>query len=234
MIDYNRQSEELRKIEGFDEVIFDYEKSMFSDEFKRIFDFYTETLKGHSDFGIIPAYIFFVNDSSVNAWAWKLNNNYIVNINSGTIEYLKKKYQALDVNNTAEIESIKDYIGTDVKTLMFEFSMHFTFYHEMAHLIQNSEFLESNMMEVNSENYDYDERIHLLELDADMFSSLSVSAHILDLFDTNFNNNMEKFCDLLKVLMSTGINYVLSFNSDNQEFYLKNPHIHTPRLELAV
>lgn len=226
MKNYKTHINELISV-GLQEDIFLFDESIYSDEFQRIFDFYTETLSGHSDFGISPAFLFFNNETSVNAWAGKLNNTYIININAGTVVYLKQKYQNLKNFDIKEINSIIDSIGTNIETLMFEFSIHFTFYHEMAHLIQKSEFLELNMMEINAEYDDYVERRHLLELDADTFSSILVSAHILTLFETNFNKDMEKFCDLLKVLMSTGINYILSFNSNKNSFYLKkstHPH----------
>lgn len=226
-MDYVEHIKEISKIQGFNEEAFLFEESIFSEEFQRIFDFYNETLLGHSDYGITPAFLFFKNETSVNAWAWKLNKNYIININAGTIVYLKQKYQNLYDINIPEINSIKELIGTDIRTLMFEFSIHFTFYHEMAHLIQHSEFLESSMMEVYLGHDNYLEKRHLLELDADTFSSLCVTAHILDLFETNFDKDIVKFCDLLKVLMSTGLNYILSFNSNKQPFYLyKSTHPH--------
>ena len=212
-----------------DDEIFDFDDSPYSEEFQKVFDFYSDTLKLNSNYGIAPSYLYFHDDWSVNAKATRSNDKYVVGINSGTIIHLMQKHEASETVIFDEIELIKDYLGTEPNRLMYQFSIHFTFYHEMAHLIQKSNELEKSIIEMNGSSKPYDEKRHLLELDADNYASLCLAAHILDLFHTNFKGayDLEKFSALVKITCAVGISYVLSFGGKEQEFYLRqsiHPH----------
>jgi hypothetical protein len=112
---------------------------------------------------------------------------------------------------------------------MFQLAIHFTFYHELAHLIQRSDSQNESEVSLSSCERQYSERSHIEELDADAFSSICLASHVVQLFENNYPNgsSIEVFEELITVMCATGINYILSFGSMSLPFYLyesSHPH----------
>jgi hypothetical protein len=212
------------------EQIFDYSVSPYSEEFDHIYTFYSEALKRHSDYGIEPAYFFFENDTSVNAYAGVDNNIYILSIYSGTIIYLIKNIKE---NRTFKLSKefceFEGLLNTSINELMYTVAIHFTFYHELAHLIQKSKFLSFKFYERDPGILEFTERRHLLELDADQFSALCIGTHLVQYAKSTFNDNLsiKEIEKLIIIFCSACLIYILSFTTDKSELYYKeksHPH----------
>lgn len=204
------------------EEIFNFEDTPHEKEFLKVYEFYCETLKIDSVYGIEPNYIYFVNDASINAKATKFENSYFIGINSGTIIGLISRLKSSEMplsNLGMSLDSSK--IGTEPNNLVYQLCLHFTFYHELAHLIQQSDSLENVSIQLISESELYNERKHLEELDADNYSSLCLSAHIIQLFENNFGEKGEikDLVNLFTVCCAASISYILSFYSMKKDFY---------------
>lgn len=215
------------------DVIFDYELSPFKDEFDSAFEFYYEALLRNEYYGIEPSLLFFKNDFSINAAAGFGYGYYIIYIHMGTIHGLIKRFREqtdLIINsgndNFVEFEKSLD---VPINELMYQNAMHFTFYHEMAHLIQKSDLLENMLYEQSVNESDFSITNHLLELDADQFSSLCIGAHVLQYIKKIFGAELtnEQLENTLILICSSALFYILSFRTNKLEIYYKeNTHPH--------
>lgn len=228
----------VRKI--IDEVGLHY--GLFSDlqglnneeEFLETFEFYKETLENNKGYGIEPSHLFFVNSDTINARATLTpNGHFLIGINRGTIDWLISKFKLNDTLITGTdiflFDKLAPYMNTSINNLMYQAGCHFTFYHELAHLIQNSDYLELSMEEnpSNLENFDIDR--HLLEIDADTFSALCIGTHIIQYSEKMFGENASKpLLEAMQVLFSIPmILYILSFEGNSHDLYFRektHPH----------
>jgi len=213
--------------------IFDYEFSPLKDEFNFNFKFYLEALHRHANYGISPSLLFYTNDFSSNAAAGCENGHYIIQIHLGLMQHLIERFKAkTDLLIGTENDEFIDFerlINVSINELMYQSALHFTFYHEMAHLIQNSELLSAKLYEYREGVGEYSDLRHLLELDADKFNSLCLGAHILGFLDTNFGETLtkEQLEKTLILICSSALFYMLSFQTNKLDIYYKeNTHPH--------
>jgi hypothetical protein len=213
--------------------IFDFSETPFQEEFDKIFKFYTETLERNKFYGITPFLFFFKNDTTVNAAASKYNDHFIIFINSGLIMRLIQRFRdnknLLNATKVPDMVQFEKKLDSQIHELMYQHTVHFSFYHELAHLIQKSQFLIQSLQEEITENVDAISRRHLLEFDADRFSSLSIGTHIVQYATTSFDKelNSENLQKLLVVFCSSTLFYFISFSSSTTElYYIKNSHPH--------
>ncbi len=234
LCDYQNNLEELKNIIDVPKNdYFDFEFSPYNDEFLKIYKFYTEALSTHSYYGIEPAYLYFNTKTTKNAKATKHDGNYIVTINMGTIAWL-----ILNFRDNSRLESegsirlfklLAPVLDTSITNLMFQTALHFTFYHEMAHLVQKSEYLESSLDEIPREIEEFDSKRHILELDADEFGALCIGAHINQYAENVFGESLDqiKFESLVVLFCTPIIFYLLSFESHHDDIYFEektHPH----------
>lgn len=228
-----KKVELIENTEITNKYIFDYDTSPYFDEFDEIFSFYQETLELNSKkYGIFPNIIFYNNLKSTNAWASKFNNYFIVSFNMGLIinliETFKEKEYLLK-NASSKMIEFEKRLDIPIHNLMYQNAVHFTFYHEMAHLIQKSDLLENKIFEHLDNSDEYSETNHLLEIDADKFSSISMGSHILQYAEKRFGKKLtkEEFENLLLIFCSSIFLYLLSFKSNKVSLYYKkykHPH----------
>ena len=203
-------------------------------EFLNVFEFYSETLELNHDYGIAPTFLFFINSDTINARAGRsVNNQFLLGINRGTINWLIDNFKSnktlVSDNNILLFDSLNPYLDTSLNNLMYQAGCHYTFYHEMAHLIQQSDCLELNMEE-NPQPIDvFDFDRHLLEIDADTFSALCLGTHIMQYSEKLFGENVSKvLVEALIILFSIPIIlYLLSFDGNRVEIYYRestHPH----------
>ena len=213
--------------------VLDYSELPLELELDRICNFYSETLFLNQDYGINPALFYFENSTSVNAVASKQNNYYVVGIYFGTIVHLAEvfsnKNDLIVGSGMYEYLEFEGKLDIRINELMYQQALHFTFYHEMAHLIQKSEFLESNLFEnvKPEENFNFNK--HVCELDADLFASLSIGSHSLQYAKSIFKENLteEQLEKILVIICSSALFYILSFqNEDSKIYYKENSHPH--------
>lgn len=203
-------------------------------EFLKVFEFYLETLELHQDYGIAPSFLFFANSDTINARAARSpNNEYLLGINRGTINWLIENFFSNNTlvtdNEIFLFDDISPYLDVPINDLMYQTGCHFTFYHEMAHLIQKSDYLEL-CLEENPEPVEvYDLDRHLLEIDADTFSALCLGTHIMQYSNKIFGDNISKLLvEAIIILISVPIIlYLLSFKGNSIKLYYKestHPH----------
>lgn len=215
--------------------VFDYELSPYRGEFDDMFSFYQNTLDRDSKYGITPGIFFFNNNLDVNAYAKKtLSKYYVISINKGTIGTLinmfMERSDSLSTVLDEDFLNFEQLLDTSIGMLMYQNAVHFTFYHEEAHLIQKSKLLENTIYEDTQANGNYSIEKHILEIDADEFSSLSIGAHIFQYAETTFGekitvNQWEK---LIIIACSSAFLYILSLNSNKDQniYYHEKSHPH--------
>ncbi|MDY0143743.1 MAG: hypothetical protein RBR97_17800 [Bacteroidales bacterium] len=231
---YTQKIEELIKLtKTKKEDIFLFDNSIYKNEFENVFSFYQEALERNKIYGIDKSYFFFNNYKSINAKARKENDVYYVSVNMGTIVHLINMYlekdNLLDENKHKAIIEFEKLLDTSIQNLMYQNVVHFTFYHELAHLIQNSEFLLSSLNEIVDNESKFNIENHILELDADEFSALCIGAHLFDYADRIFGKkyNAKHFEILITILGSSIFLYLNKFQSNTAVIYYKefiHPH----------
>lgn len=217
-------------------------RNLFSDlegldnelEFLNVFKFYRDTLKLNCDYGIEPAFLFFINSDTLNAKATRSpNDEFLLGINRGTINWLidnfKSNHRLITDNNILLFNNLTPYLDTPINNLMYQAGCHFTFYHEMAHLIQKSDYLNLSMEENPQPVEIFDLNRHLLEIDADTYSALCLGTHIMQYSEKIFGKNPSKLVvESLIILFSIPIIlYLLSFSGNSLELYYRestHPH----------
>lgn len=215
-----------------DDDIFDYHDTPYEKEFDETFTFYQQTLSENEYFGIVPNRLYFNTDYSVNARAGKSDDFYLISVNMGTIVKMIKSFKenpALDANASNGFVLLKKYLDVPIQEIMYQMSMHYTFYHEMAHLIQNSNLLALGLYEHSGGSEDFTMEKHLLELDADEYSAISMAAHVTQYSQNIFTDGIssDKVEELLVVVCSAILSYVLSFPTNKKDLYFKettHPH----------
>lgn len=240
--EYNTEILEIQKsLQLQSNDFFDCEFSPHKEEILEVFKFYNEALLNHAYYGIKPAYIYINNYTTINAFAsyHRDKNKYSVSINIGTILWLIQTFKLNDCithkSNIRLFQIIQPNIDTPINNLMYQTALHYTFYHEMAHLIQNSSYLELNLEEAPRED-GYTEKRHILELDADEFSSLCIGTHILQYVEKMFGARLNQpIMEGMLVLMCIPIIlYLTSFNSFKGELYFEEKTHPHPVIRLFV
>lgn len=230
---YKKKTEEVTDKTSTDKKhVFEYDLSPYKDEFDDVFGFYQENLDLNAKYGIIPSVIFFNNNRTINAKAGKIDGYYIISMNMGLIigliSIFGNKSDLIEEENK-EFFDFEKTLDLPIHHLMYQNAVHFTFYHEMAHLIQKSEFLEHSLYEHLDNSQGFSEKRHLLELDADEFSSISIGVHILDYAEKTFSKefNDEQLEKLLIIACSSILLYLLNFKSYVRKIYfeeMSHPH----------
>ena len=209
--------------------VFDFELSPFSSEFNDVFNFYNEAISRHAHYGIEPHLLFYRNASSCNAAAGKENDYYIISINAGTIVHLIEKFREQSIPLNAEYIDFESLLDVSVSKLMYDTALHFTFYHELGHLIQKSDLLSHQLYERPENDKEFSIGRHVLELDADTFSSLCLGTHLIQYakgrFKDDLNSNIVK--KLIVIACSSALIYLLSFQTAALPIYYEestHPH----------
>lgn len=237
MKNYNRYisdvNELISKTSIKENEVFLYENSPHSEDFDFVYDYYKANIEHNYEYGVIPCFVYFNNNLSTNAKACKENGLFIISFNMGFVVELIKLYSPKEINVSYNLH--KDYFELESKLdvslirYMYQVARQFTFYHEFAHLIQNSEYLEMGLEELSNKSVKFDHRKHILEIDADQFSGKSIGAHILQYIDVIFEGKIsaKEYLSLLTITCSSILIYLLSFNSSKEKLYFKDydhPH----------
>ncbi len=151
------------------------------------------------------------------------------------IDNFKSNKTLVSDNNIFLFDNLAPYLDTPINNLMYQAGCHYTFYHEMAHLIQKSDYLGLNMEENPQPIEFFDFNRHLLEIDADTFSALCLGTHIMQYSEKVFGENTSKvLVEALIILFSIPIIlYLLSFEGNSKElYYRKSTHPH-PAIRLT-
>lgn len=210
-----------------EDEIFNFELSPHKDEFNKAFEFYDKAISNHKHFGVEPHLLFYYDDYSVNAAATKNNEYFIIYINAGTIVHLIQQYKTAQIPLLQQYQDFEESIDTSIADLMYNIALHFTFYHELGHLVQKSDLLEKTLHERPTDVADFLLERHILELDADTFGSLCVGTHLLQYAKQMFGDdiNTENITKLIVIACSTALLYLLSFQTNDLPLYFEE-HTH--------
>jgi hypothetical protein len=223
---YERHIEELIRhtVITKSEIFRFTEGSPLDFELKRVFQFYYNALKKNIDHNLEPSFVFISNDRRLNAFASRdANGNNLIGINIGLIGHLFNFFKEND-----DLKSrLKRFIRFSAHELMFETAMHFTFYHELGHLIQKSSFLKNSLSESSKPTFSL--KRHIIEFDADEFASILIAGHLASFTIDNLGQTLvsSDLEDLLVVVCTSILFYLLSFNSAKLELYYEeysHPH----------
>ncbi|AEE48179.1 hypothetical protein [Haliscomenobacter hydrossis] len=219
-----------KKIIPSDDV-FDFSGSPFYEEFKDILDFYQKNLLINSTkYDIHPCVIYIKNQFGINARAAKIQDYFIISINMGAIKHLIDVFlmnkELINEESLKEYQELESFLDVPIHVLMHHGAIHFSFYHEMAHLIQKSDYLTLSIYEDADHDSQFFITRHLLEIDADEFSAINVVAHVVDHAEDTFGDNLNESImqNLIVVLCSSLLLYFLSFQS-----YKNEPEIYTTK-----
>jgi hypothetical protein len=215
------------------EQIFDFSLSPYLEELSKVFEFYRKTLDINSlRYNLKKSYIFYLNDKSVNAKAGISDKYNIICINSGLIIFLIQNIfekEELDKNLKFDYKEIYNFLDNPIHILMYQVALHFTFYHELGHLVQKSEILKSFICERPTGINDFDLKMHKLEFDADSFSATSIGAHIHQYAFKIFGEKLNSYQveSVIEIFCTSILLYFLSFESYKEKIYYEestHPH----------
>ncbi|KFF11152.1 hypothetical protein [Flavobacterium hydatis] len=221
----------LKKTDINEGDIFDFGETPHEHEFAETYQFYRGILTWASKYDVKSSSIFFQNDTSPNARAKTFNKHGVIAITSGLMirqinDFLKN--EELDKKLKERFEKIHPFLDNPIHVLMYQQVQHSTFYHELGHLIQQSEELQNWMQETSTSN-NFSLTRHKLELDADSFSALSLAAHIQQYGFKIFGETIdtEKMELLVELFSATVLLYFLTFSNAKREiYYEENSHPH--------
>ncbi|MFM2393210.1 MAG: hypothetical protein RLZZ546_1192 [Bacteroidota bacterium] len=179
------------------------------------------------------SYFYFSESYCLGGGAIKIGEYYFVKIYIGTFNRLNdlftKNMTLFDVPGFENIKEVNLPIITDfpINELMCQICLHFTYYHEVAHLHQDSNFLVNELNEDHTTNA-FDIERHVLEYDADIFASLSICTHIYEYFDKwHTRKTIDDLEEITAILLSAILIRILLSPNIKIQFYTKDqshPH----------
>ncbi len=184
--DHKENIRELVQQEGIKDA-FDYTVNDPYEVVEKYFQFCQQNLSEEcGDYDIQPARIYIRADTQVNGYATRTKSNSIIAVNFGTIVTLFRFFT--DNRSIFEKDELKAYQQLDkdfdLDYLAFQLTTQFTYYHELAHLIQrspiNSQWIDELYTKYIREGDGYSLDRHLYEFDADLFGSGQEALHIVD------------------------------------------------------
>lgn len=218
--------------------VFYYQDSPLKEIYDGYFQFCQENLSSHNvEFNIQPARFYFRALLEVNANAGRSNGYSIIGVNMATIHHQHKIFDESDKLFKTDqylkltYESFLSCLDKPIGIIMFQFTSLFTYYHELAHLIQKSPLLNEGLSEKYSENnsLEYSLDKHLLEYDADLNSAHLTCFHLIEYwqgFDLK-NQTQSNFEKLLSIGIASIFSYLmLFFTNEGDIYYKKGSHPH--------
>lgn len=201
-----------------EEHVFFYDDSIISDEYESVFQFYQSNLHVHYKYGIGPSIFYYNLGHDINAKACTDSGYGLISMNMATILELMNMYRSKEKNIRGhfpvELDLFFDNLDNPVEVLMYDASIHFTFYHEVAHLIQKSKFLELHgLCEHSTVEDEFNILRHVLEIDADEFSAINIATHILQYYENLFGQELEsdRLEKLIVITCTSVLLYLLAF-----------------------
>lgn len=203
--------------------------------FDKIYRFYSSNLLYNRILVPDPSYIVFYNKNEIYAEAKKSNGHCIIAFDRGIISQLASWYgyyfNFTDIKGLEEFELLESTIRKNkISDLLEQAILHFTFYHELAHLIQYTSQEEFEREDFLSGNCEFDGEKHVEEYDADTFAGIALTTHIfqyiknLGLTEMELQNHLN---DFVSITLAGVMAYVLSLPMCQEEFYTekaKHPH----------
>lgn len=218
--DYNEIVKEIVSDGRIDSTeIFNFEFAPQKQIYEKFFHFCQENLSEKcTQYDIHPARFVFRNSLEVNARAGKCGKFNLIMINCGSIHVLSTFFETfnksvLDSASLSRYKNLDNKLDVTVNHLLFQTSILFTYYHELAHLIQKPTFSSKMFEELysmsggslgSSKNIE----MQVYEFDADIFASQFICFHLVDYWK-KLNNN-DRTTENLTLLLSVGLTSLFS------------------------
>ena len=212
--------------------IFDFDGVPNEKLYKDLYSFCRENLDIHfKRKSILHGSFLYSNDFNVNARARTKDNQSTILFNIGLMHNCMKKYlfnHALNDFIELKEPDLNSKFDTPLSHLAFQITTQFTYYHELAHLIQFSQTAGEEELQERSSEGEFDIKKHKLEINADTYSSICITTHIYQYILKSFgdNINQENVTKTLTLLGTCLLEYILNF-TDKFEFYFEeysHPH----------
>lgn len=213
------------------EDIFDFEfsphKDRFNDVYLKIHNIFTYEARNYN---IENPIILFENNFSVNARARYSKGYNVILINSGTIVWLVENIienEKLIKFNKLYNQAFSKIQFFNFQELIFQINILFTFHHEFAHLIQNSN-QSFNWMNEQVIDSNYSIQKHSLEIDADTYSAIQIARHLIQYYEKDFKNYGINFLEFITIVLGANLFFYISAfgNSNKKLHYYENSHPH--------
>jgi hypothetical protein len=180
--------------------IYNYSGSYLEYYYHNLYEFiYTNIKEKWNDFDINPCYFYyieegFLNGKPVKAYAEPGKEFNVIGISYELFERLKKfidlNFKILNENSVLN-KNIGKYIDISANDLIYQASMQFIYFHELAHIIQNSNTLIFISEEKNDNIDAYNDIVksHVMETDADLFAANLVADHLIGFWNRLDSSN---------------------------------------------
>lgn len=148
--DYSKTIE-INKRLGLIPNLHDFRGLENEEEYQSFLDLAQGEIFRHYTYGIEPALLVFNSGIDVNAYATQIGDYFLISYNLGTVSFLLNNFHKN--SGLLNHSGLQDFVQLDRKSdypfneLMSQMCMSFTFYHELAHLVQKSAFLKTGLNE---------------------------------------------------------------------------------------
>lgn len=203
--------------------IFDFSETPNEEPYKVLYLFCRENLDIHSKRGSIPTSTFlYSNDFSKNAKANTKKN--VIYINMGLMQDCIDKYlYNYMLNNFIELREpdLSAKFDSSLSYLAFQVNTQFTYYHELAHLIQFSKKMTKEELQERSSDGEFDITNHKLEINADTYASICIATHIHQYIEKSFGDNIsQEYVDkTITILGACLLEYILNFTCKHELYF---------------
>lgn len=228
--------------------VYNYIGTDLETEFEEYFNFCLSNMREECDmFNIQPSFLYFFNEYDTKARATKFEGKYIIEIKYGVVKILHKLFVGSDSLFFKQDETIEKYFGLiqiitpkSIPQLMLQYSTLFTYYHELAHLIQQSDYTHNSLLEeISNQQESEDKQQHIREIDADFFAASNLAQHICQYWDEirqcdpSVSNN--QLYELVVISMASINCYLAHFQTFPEEIYFyENSHPHAANRLLLI
>lgn len=214
---YNHKEniEVLRQQEGISDAL-DYTDNDPYEVVEKYFQFCQQNLSEEcGEYDIQPARIYIRDNMKVNGGATRTKTHSIIAVNFGTIVTLFRFFtdnrSIFEKDELAEYKQLDE--AFDLDYLAFQLTTQFTYYHELAHLIQRSpidhHWLDELYAKYIKEGDGYSLEKHVYEFDADIFGSGQEALHIIEYWK-RLPDEL-RTSDHLGLLLSVGAGAIFSY-----------------------
>lgn len=232
--DYKKQIELIKRSSTINPNRFYIYDDLSADTFNDFYSFFCENLNSN-EFGIEPAYFYFIDDNKINALATPRRNGfYLIGISKGLIEIFERKFITyFDIKffkNFKYVLTLQEKLPDCVGKLMYHDLVLFTYFHEFGHLIQFSSDRSSIEKEEKlSGTGAFSIEDHVFELDADSFASVCISSYFIRYLEININIEFSsvEIKSHLSLMLSSLFIYFFSFDEFEENLYFEkysHPH----------
>lgn len=235
MKDYDIEIQEAikYKILEFSEI-YDFRNTPFEIIISDFYNFCRENMDIHSqNNNITPNVLIFNNYLNSNAFAMLNDGIFSISINLGLFKKCDENFlknEKLDLQIEKRFSDISSKLDNRISGLGFQIATNFTYYHELAHLLQFSKKNENFKINERVDNSSqYDLQKHYLEINADSFASIALASHISQYLEKSFGKilNQEISENVIVILGVCLLNHIANFHTDISKIYLKektHPH----------